>query len=135
MKYYLDTCIWIDYFENRSDKFRLLGEFAFKLIKKIINDQNKIIISDKIIEELYNRYNKYIQEDIFKIIPNSLLIKIYQIDEYEIEAIKLKNKIKIPLGDIVHLIIAKKNNAIFVTRDRHFEYFENVIIKKPEELL
>ena len=35
-KYYLDTCIWRDYFENRSDKFRPLGDWAFSLIKLII---------------------------------------------------------------------------------------------------
>lgn len=31
-KYYLDACIWRDYFENREDRFRPLGEWAFRLV-------------------------------------------------------------------------------------------------------
>ena len=32
-RYYFDTCIWRDYFEDRKDKFRALGDLAFYLIK------------------------------------------------------------------------------------------------------
>ena len=34
-RFYLDTCIWRDYYENRSDNFRPLGEWALFLINKI----------------------------------------------------------------------------------------------------
>ena len=49
MKYYLDTCIWRDYFENREDKYRPLGEWEFRLIKKIIAEELEILFSDLII--------------------------------------------------------------------------------------
>ncbi|MBU1321694.1 MAG: PIN domain-containing protein [Nanoarchaeota archaeon] len=55
-KYYLDTCIWIDYFEDRKDNFRPLGDWAFRLIKKIITDENVIIISDLVWFELRKLY-------------------------------------------------------------------------------
>ena len=41
MKYYLDTSIWRDYYENRSDKFRPWGEWALILINKILETYNK----------------------------------------------------------------------------------------------
>lgn len=37
---------------------------------------------------------------------------------------------------MLHLILADKNKAIFVTRDKHFgELSDQFIIKKPEELI
>jgi hypothetical protein len=36
-RYYLDTCIWVDYLENRQDRFRPLGDWALRLIKQIVN--------------------------------------------------------------------------------------------------
>jgi hypothetical protein len=51
MKYYIDTCIWRDYFENRNDKYRPLGEWAFRFIKKIINEDSLILFSDLVLEE------------------------------------------------------------------------------------
>ena len=58
MKYYIDACIWRDYFENRSDNFRPLGEWAFKLIKKSIEEGSSVVYSDSIIEELEEFYSK-----------------------------------------------------------------------------
>ena len=49
---YLDTNIYIDYFLNRIDKLRPLGDFAFNLIKKIVIGEYKLIISDLVILEL-----------------------------------------------------------------------------------
>ena len=63
-KYYLDACIWRDYFENRSDNFRPLGEWAFRLIKKIIDEGGLFVISDHLINEL-ERYD-FSKDKIFR---------------------------------------------------------------------
>ena len=39
--YYLDTSIWLDFFEKRGKN----GEAAFKLIRKIIKEESKIACS------------------------------------------------------------------------------------------
>lgn len=56
-RYYLDTYIWIDYFENRVDNFRPLGDWVLSLIKKIIIDKDIFIISDHLIDELKINYS------------------------------------------------------------------------------
>ena len=63
-KYYLDTSIWRDYFENRNDGLRPLGEWAFELIKMIIRNKDLFLYSDVVIQELRKRYS---DEDINKI--------------------------------------------------------------------
>lgn len=135
-KYYLDTCIWIDYFENRVDNFRPLGDWALDLLKKIIKDNDLIIYSDLAEEELLSFYNKNKIEDLMFFVPKKLLIKINS-DKLQLkEAITTGRKLKIPVKDVLHAILARDNNAIFVSRDKHFyELANQLTIKKPEELI
>lgn len=135
-KYYLDACIWIDYFENRSDRFRPLGEWALDLIKKIIRDEDIFVISGQLIKELSKEYSSEKLANIFKIVPKALTIQIETKECYNLYALRMKNKYKIPFGDALHLAIAKYNQCILVTRDNHFNGLdEGVQINKPEELI
>ncbi len=135
-KYYLDSCIWIDYFENRSDRFRPLGDWAFSLIKKIIRESNLIIYSDLVEEELLKYFDDIRIKEIISIIPQQLLIKIETKTEQLEEAIKISKRLKIPVKDILHAILARDNDATLISRDKHFyELAKQVTIKKPEDLL
>jgi len=41
-----------------------------------------------------------------------------------------------PLGDVLHAILARDNNSVLVTQDRHFMVLKDICtVKKPEELL
>ncbi len=52
------------------------------------------------------------------------------------EASVLCKKRNVAFGDALHSILAKDNNAIMITRDKHFlNLLDIVIIKKPEELI
>jgi len=79
------------------------------------------------------------EEDIKKIIsivPKENLIKIKSSPEQLKEAIQISKKLKVPIKDALHVILAGDNNAIVVTRDKHFyELSEKVTIKKPEDLI
>lgn len=135
-RYYLDSCIWRDYFENRSDRFRPLGEWALRLIKKIIKENGLFIFSDHSIKELNKQYSPEELDKFFAIIPKQLIIKIETNSYQAREAFKIKKKLNIPFGDALHAIVARDNNAIMVTRDKHFyELPEEAIIKKPEDLI
>jgi len=135
-KYYLDSCIWIDYFENRSDRFRPLGDWAFSLIKQIIRESNLIIYSDLVEEELLKYFDDIHIKEIISIIPKQLLIKIETKAKQLEEAIKISKKLRIPVKDALHAILARDNDTILVTRDKHFyELAKQVTIKKPEDLL
>ena len=132
-KYYLDSCIWRDYFENRSDKFRPLGDWAFRLIRKIIEENNLFIFSDHLISELEKQYSSEKLNKFFEIIPEQLIIKIKTTEKQAKEAFILKSKLNIPFGDTLHAILARDNEAILVSRDKHFYELGN--IKKPEDLI
>ena len=51
------------------------------------------------------------------------------------EAKKIATERNIPVGDALHAIIARDNNLVLVTRDKHFENIEDISKHfKPEEL-
>ena len=51
------------------------------------------------------------------------------------EAARIKRERKLPFADLLHAIIARDNSAIMVTRDIHFEDFEDIVAtRKPEDL-
>lgn len=134
-KYYLDTSIWIDYFENRKDKFRPLGEWAYALLSLIRKQNDKMLVSDLVITEL----KKYMDEEKVKAILKDFkdpIIRTISNDKQSKEAIKIAKTRKIPKGDALHAIIAKDNNAILVARDHHFEELTDITISyKPEDLI
>lgn len=135
-KYYIDACIWMDYFENRSDKFRPLGDWAFDLIKKIIKNEDLILYSELIEEELGENYSNEEIEKIFSIVPLELFVKVKIYNKQLVKARELSKGKDIPLGDAIHAILSRDSDAIMVTRDEHFEKLRGIIsVKKPEELI
>ena len=50
-KYYLDTSIWLDFFENRNEPNLPKSDFAHELLDKITKNNDKIIYSDIVIIE------------------------------------------------------------------------------------
>ena len=136
VKFYLDTCIWRDYFENRSDKFRPLGDWALLIIKKIIEESDLIIFSDLVKEELFIAFSETEIKEILSIVPEQLLIRIVSSAEQLQESIKLARELKLPKKDVLHAILARDNDAVLISRDKHFSSLtEQVTIKKPEDLI
>ena len=134
-KYYLDSCIWRDYLEDREDKFRPLGEWAFRLIQKIIKDEDMIIISDAVFGEL-RVFNPNIDIKITELVTELCLFNIESSREQFIEAKNIAKKLKIPINDVLHAILARDNEATLITRDKHFLDLLNIIdVKKPEDLI
>ena len=134
-KYYIDTAIWRDLHENRKDKSKNLGELAFEAIKKIRINKEKIVYSDFVVDELSRAYDKQTINKLFKVV-SEVLEKVEINDKQLKEAADLSKELKIPFGDAVHGVLAKDNNAIMVTRDRHFrKLIDKINIKKPEDLI
>ncbi len=136
-RYYIDTAIWRDFHENRVDRFRPLGEWAFELFRKIRKNKEKVLYSDLVVEELSKDFDKETIIKIFSIMLEGGLLEKVEIKKEQIkEAVKLRNNLKIPFGDALHAVLARDNNSIMVTRDHHFEEVQNIVyIKKPEELI
>ncbi|MBN1377579.1 PIN domain-containing protein [Candidatus Woesearchaeota archaeon] len=136
-KYYIDTCIWRDLHENREDKFRPLGEWAFEFFRKIRKNKDVVLYSRLVTKELLKEFNKKTINEIFSIVKEEGLLEEVKINEKQSkEALKLKNKLIVPFEDALHAVLAKENKAVLVTRDKHFIQFQNILeIKKPEELI
>ena len=134
-KYYIDTAIWRDLHENRKDKFKNLGELVFESLKKIRTNKEKIIYSDFVVEELSHAYDRQTINKLFNGVSEAL--EKVEINEQQLkEAADLSKKLNIPFGDAVHGVLARDNNSIMVTRDRHFRKLKDKItIKKPEDLI
>lgn len=135
--YYLDSSVWRDLHEDRKDKFRPLGEWAFELLKKIRKNKDKVLYSDLIMDELMKAFNEKIIKELFSIMSDGGLLEKVNIEKKHVqEAAELKNKHHIPFGDALHAVLARDNNAILVARDHHFEEIQHIIkAKKPEELI
>lgn len=119
--YYLDTSIWLDFFENRNEPNLPKGDWAHKLITKIIKNNDKIIYSDNNIYELnIIGYPTYELDSILQ--PLKPVLIFVEATEKQINKAKdLSLKRNIPKRDALHALIARDNRAILVTLDRHFK--------------
>jgi len=136
VKYYLDTCIWRDYFENRNDRFRPLGEWAFMVIRQIINQGSLIVYSDVLDGELRQVYSDEEMLAKFSVVPSKLRIDVKITRHQFCEGLVISKKLGIPLKDALHSILARDHGAVLITRDKHFyEFAEQLEIRKPEDLI
>ena len=136
-KFYLDTSIWRDYYENRSDSQKQLGKLALQFLQKVIGEENIILYSDLVVQELMIKYSKEEISSILSILFNiGLLEKINTSKEQAKEASDLCKKLNIPFGDALHAILARDNKAVMITRDNHFQLLKDIVeIQKPEDLI
>ncbi len=138
MKYYFDTCIWRDFYENRMSKIgRPLGKYATELFMKILKRKDKILFSKSILGELKKDYSEKEINDLLNILfISKILIKIEIKKEEHEEAKKLSKKRNIPYIDCLNAIQARNNKAIMISQDKHFFEKLSDITKtvRPEQI-
>lgn len=137
-KYYLDTCIWRDFYEERiSRKGKPLGEYASKFFSIILKNKYLLLYSDLIIKELKTEYNEKDINEMFNIMfISGILNKVEINNEDYIKAKRIGNERKLPTADVLHAIIARKNNVILISQDQHMQKLKDIVeVKKPEELI
>lgn len=120
MNYYIDTYIWIDFIDKRG----VFGKYAFELFRAILTNNNQIIITNILINELQVRYTKDEINSMFTLF-NTKFIK-ETVEELE-EAKSLSIERNLPKGDVLHAIIARNHGLIFVSRDKHFLEMRDII--------
>ena len=138
-KFYLDTAIWRDYFEDRGDGIRPLGEFAFQFLKKCTETGAEIIVSDTVILELKSELSKEQIEGIFNSFKDNIKYVTATPNQHsEAKSEWIRRKRKLPFYDLLHAVIAKHNNAILIARDEHFNVISSILgieVKKPEDII
>ncbi len=135
-RYYLDTSIWIDIYENRKGyNDEPLGDFAWKLLLRIMGQENKIVITDIVIRELEGYYTLEEINGMMK--PFEKFIeKVFTTSAQRDEARRISRGRNLPNWDVLHTIIARDNNLILITRDKHFLRLDDLTIcYKPEEII
>ncbi len=136
-KFYLDTSIWRDYYEDRKDGMRPLGLFAFQFLKQCMEKGVEILVSDAVVLELELRLPKERVNEIFSSF-SSIVKKVNSSDKQVSEARKewQKRNKELPFKDVLHAIITRDNNAVLVARDNHFfDYLTSIVeVQKPEDI-
>lgn len=134
MKYYIDTCIWIDYWENRTDNLRPLGEFAFNFFSKL-EDGDIVYYSYLTIKELRNKYSDETITKIFSIVDEYRLIYL----ESDANHFKMAEAIArtglAHKSDALHVVLAKEFGAKLITRDTQILLSGLVEAFAPEDLI
>ena len=135
-KYYLDTSIWLDFFEDRDEPNIPKGRWARELIKKIAKENDKILFSDNNLLELINvGYLEFEIKELLKSLE-SVMIFIESTEKELGKAKDLAKKKNIPKRDALHALIARDNNAILVTLDNHFKELNDITKSRgPQEFI
>ena len=135
-EYIIDTSIWVDIYEDRKGyNNEPLGDYAFNLLVKIKAQEKIIVLTDFLIKELETLYSVAEINGMFK--PFEKIIKkIIATEKQREESKKIAKERDVPAGDALHAIVARDNDLILVTRDRHFRKLEDLSKHyKPEELI
>src|SRR3989338_7097720 len=90
---YLDTSIWRDYFEDRKDNLRPLGEFPFQFLKECKNRKIYVIYSGLVISELRREFSESKIQEMFSFFED-ILIRVDESSEQLSESRSLAAKIK-----------------------------------------
>mgnify|MGYP001617115844 CR=1 FL=1 len=135
-KFYLDTSIWRDYFEDRKDNMKPLGEFAFQFLKNCEKHNCLVLYSEFVVYELRRDYS------------NEKIVQVFSSFQEFLEIVEISNAQRLESrqlaeqkndsheSDILHAILARDNNSILITRDFHFEALRDIVeIMVPEEVI
>ncbi len=130
---YVDTNVYLDYFEGRTDGIRPLGEFAYSFFRRALGCEFEIVISDLVIRELkkHEAPNKLHGLLLHDLKSAKKLIAAKSLPEERASARTDCNP-----GDMIHALIAKRAGCAFiVTRNiADFLNFSSIIeAKLPEE--
>ncbi|GBE20548.1 PIN domain protein [archaeon BMS3Abin17] len=125
--FYLDTSIWLDFLEDRNEPNMPKSDWAKKFIENIILYDDKIIISDVVINELIALgYSEYDLEEIF-LGFDEIIIRKNSLKKQVGKAKDLSKKREVPLLDALHAVIARDNNALLITFDNHFKQLTDIV--------
>lgn len=133
--YYVDTCIWRDYFEDRADGMRPLGAFAFQFLDGCLQRNIPLITTDNVIRELRKYYSAHRINQVFQSYISIIrTVEVTKMDWDEAKRLS-RTRVESHLEDILHAVVARNHGCILITRDKGFDSLRDVIpVQKPEEV-
>ncbi|MFH1234549.1 MAG: PIN domain-containing protein [Candidatus Diapherotrites archaeon] len=139
MRVFVDTNIFLDYYFDRKDSIKPLGEFAFNFFRDALKCKFSILLCNPVIRELEKTVGLE-KIGVFKSHMSALKLagKLEIIEEttWQVsEAQNLNRRRGLPLNDCIIAVMARDQGVSIVTRDMHFWEFGFITALTPEELL
>lgn len=136
--YYIDTCVWRDFYENRTGfKHRELGKEAHESFMKIIERKDTILFSEILLFELRRKYSQKEVTELVQIFQMAKILKRIPITrEEDREAREIAKERNIPYGDCLQAIQARNHQAQMISQDKHLiKNLQDITrTKKPKEI-
>jgi len=135
-KYYIDTSIWIDIYEDRKGHHdEPLGDYALKLFAMIKAQNKTLVISDLLLGELQSFYSLAEVNGMMNPFEKHTE-RIISTKTQRDEAKKIAQARQIPPGDALHAILARDFKLILITRDNDFKKLIDISKHyKPEDII
>ncbi|MAE13746.1 hypothetical protein CMO92_04220 [Candidatus Woesearchaeota archaeon] len=137
---YVDTCIWLNIFKKEIGPSRAIPfwKSAQTAIHSAFSSHYEIMASTIILKELEYKVGKNFRDiqRLFKQIP--IYLEKTKREDYDFARIlEKKHSYCIGFCDCLHIAIAKRKNAVLITRDKKLieiarRYIE---VKKPESFV
>lgn len=127
---YIDTNVYLDYLENRIDKMRPLGEFAYNIFKRTFECEFIIITSELVFRELDRKASPFSVRHLFDKVRSFGKLQISTIDGNLIkEAKNISQELQVHESDVTHALLSHKAKAEFlVTRNlKDFEPLSDIV--------
>lgn len=135
---YLDTNIYIDYFDGRVDRLRPLGEFAYQILRRTFECEFTIVTSSLVIDELaYNGYLEKFKALLAELQSKQKLVRVNILPSDGERAKRITNERGTSFNDTLHAVVAQRMHVdYFVTRNlKDFqELLDLVEVTLPENL-
>lgn len=132
-RFYVDTCIWRDLLEDRSDGLRPLGEFAFQFLINCRKHSCKVLCSEFVIKELEKEFTRAEIDTLFEPFLDLIIFVSFNRKQLD-ESFSIKTSAH--QADILHAIIARDNECVLITRDKHFSFLSDLVkVLSPEEVV
>lgn len=127
-KVYVDTNVFLDAIEDRDSRVRDLGTAAMNVFSKAAHGRFKIIVSDWVLEELYEHTNREEVKNLLSKLGDQM-IRCEYTDEQEKKA---KQEAR-HWQDYLHGLIAKDEGAdcIITQNVRDFRDLSGLKVKRP----
>jgi predicted nucleic acid-binding protein len=139
MRYYVDTCIWLNLFKKGGDPSKGVPywEIAQEFLRQMLFSRHQIVYSGVVLRELQIKLAENYQKARLYI-EGLRLMKIDMTDDDKIMARGLESQygFEISFYDLMHITLCKRHNCILITRDKQMTEIarENgVLVCKPEE--
>ena len=131
--FYVDTSVWRDYLEDRSDGLRPLGEFAFRFLQDCLKHGCRVLYSEPVLFELQDVPVHWVQHMLSSFKECLVLVKATGAQAKEAREIAAHRGMA--FNDVFHAVIARDNKATLITRDKHFEGLRDLVESaKPEDV-